>query len=129
MVVSGKCGQTVVRMGVEEDDPEAEVDRRGDCGDHGGAVPGCSVAGFGAIRRLGKLEELAQKDHVSVAQPRMAHEADRDVLVATTPEHNVPERLAYAQRDAELDLTHSGRSAGGRRRRTARCSGPPPTEC
>lgn len=77
-VISGKRGQTVVGMGVEDDDPEAEVDRRGDRGDHGGAAPGCSVAGFGAIRRLGKLEELAQKEHVSVAQPRMAHEPGED---------------------------------------------------
>ncbi len=77
------------------------------------------MTAFRAVRRLGKLEDLAQKEHISVAQPRMAYEADRDVLVATTPEHDVSERLAYTQRDAELDLTHSERSAGGRRRRTA----------
>src|SRR5437773_6999807 len=116
-------------MGVEDDDPEAEIHRRAHRGDHGGTVPGSSVARFGTIRGLGNLEELAQKEHVPVAKPRMAHEADRDVLVAATSKYYVLQFLAQAQRDAEFDLTHSGRSAGGRRRRTARCSGPPPKGC
>src|SRR5262245_21526169 len=50
---SPESSGAVSGMGVEEDDPEAEIHRRAHRGHHGGTVPGGSMAGFVAIRRVG----------------------------------------------------------------------------
>ena len=80
-------------------------------------------------KRRRRLHRQFEKQHIAVDDPRVAHEADRDVLVAAPSEHSVPQVLADAHRDAELDLTHSGQIAGGRWRRRVRRFAPPSTGC
>lgn len=65
------------------------------------------MPGLQTIDGLRQLEEVAEEERVPVSEPRVAHQAYRDVFLPARAEDEVPKLFTDAERDAELEFSHS----------------------
>ena len=116
LVIVRQARQTVVAVRVKDHNPQRLFDRGRDRRDHRGPAPGGTMSGVRTVGDLRQLDKVAEEERVAVPKPRVAHEPEGDVLVAARPEDRIPERLAGAERYANLDFSRSAQNAAARRR-------------